>query len=128
MAAVANEIERGNAVVIAGDSLAIDNARPRAQAGQRLNDQREAMGEVVARTAVEPHLCAGLAGNDAEAVMLHFGSQWLPYGSLSVLVGRHAAMNPAGRVRIRNIMPIARDYSRASQSFSLMIFGGHRFF
>ena len=27
------------------------------------------------------------------------------------------AMNPAGRVRIRNIMPIARDYSRASQSF-----------
>ena len=27
--------------------------------------------------------------------------------------------NPAGRVRIRNIMPIARDYSRASQSFLL---------
>jgi len=26
-------------------------------------------------------------------------------------------MNPAGRVRIRDIMPIARDYSRASQSF-----------
>src|SRR5262249_23782889 len=41
----------------------------------------------------------------------------LPDGSLSVLVGRHGAMNPAGRVRIRNIMPIARDYSRASQSF-----------
>ena len=27
----------------------------------------------------------------------------------------HGAMNPAGRVRIRSIMPIARDYSRASQ-------------
>ncbi len=26
-------------------------------------------------------------------------------------------MNPAGRVRIRNIMPIVRDYSRASQCF-----------
>jgi hypothetical protein len=26
------------------------------------------------------------------------------------LQGRHGAMNPAGRVRIRNIMPIARDY------------------
>jgi hypothetical protein len=41
----------------------------------------------------------------------------MPDGSLSVFVGRHGAMNPAGRVRIRNIMPIARDYSRASQSF-----------
>src|SRR5215472_15713206 len=26
-------------------------------------------------------------------------SHWLPDGSLSVLVGRHGAMNPAGRVR-----------------------------
>jgi hypothetical protein len=26
-------------------------------------------------------------------------SHWLPEGSLSVLVGRHGAMNPAGRVR-----------------------------
>src|SRR6516165_1603277 len=43
-------------------------------------------------------------------------SHWLPEGSLSVLVGRHGAMNPAGRLRC-NIMPIARDYSRASQSF-----------
>src|SRR5215468_3366535 len=44
-------------------------------------------------------------------------SHWLPDGSLSVLVGRHGAINPAERGRIRNIMPIARDYSRASQSF-----------
>src|SRR5262245_58466752 len=43
-------------------------------------------------------------------------SHWLPEGSLSVLVGRHGAMNPAGKVRC-NIMPIARDYSRTSQSF-----------
>jgi hypothetical protein len=32
----------------------------------------KAAGEVVARTAVEPHLRAGLAGNDAEAVVLDF--------------------------------------------------------
>ncbi|HVI15045.1 MAG TPA: hypothetical protein VM822_19500 [Pseudolabrys sp.] len=37
-----DEIERGNAVVIAGDSFAIDNARTRAQPGERINDQREA--------------------------------------------------------------------------------------
>jgi len=41
-----------------------------AQACQCLNDQREAVGEIIARTAVEPHLRAGLAGNDAEAVVL----------------------------------------------------------
>src|SRR5215475_6999275 len=44
MAAVANEIERGNAVVIAGDSLAVDDAGARAKACQRLHDQREAVG------------------------------------------------------------------------------------
>src|SRR5262249_12080928 len=43
MAAVANEIERGNAVVVAGDSFAVDNAGARAQACQRLDDQREAV-------------------------------------------------------------------------------------
>src|SRR5262245_20489512 len=69
MAAVANEIERGNAVGIAGDSFAIDDAGARAQACQRLDDQRKAVGEVIARTAVEPHLRASLAGNNAEAVM-----------------------------------------------------------
>jgi len=70
MAAVANEIERGNAVVIAGDSFAVDDAGARTQVCQRLDYHREAVGEVVARTAVEPHLRASLAGNDAEAVVL----------------------------------------------------------
>ena len=71
-ALVTDEIERGNAVVIAGDSLAIDNAGARAQACQRLDDQRESVGEVIARTAIEPHLGACLAGDDAEAIMLDF--------------------------------------------------------
>src|SRR5262249_57002356 len=43
-AVVTDEIERGNAVVIAGDSLAVDDAGARAQACQRLGDQREAAG------------------------------------------------------------------------------------
>ena len=59
-----------NAVVIAGDSFTVDDAGARAQPGERINDQREAMGEIVARTAVEPHVRASLAGNDAEAVVL----------------------------------------------------------
>ena len=43
-------------------------------------------------------------------------SHWLPDGSLSVLLGRHGAMNPAGSVRC-NIKSIAKGYSRAFQSF-----------
>src|SRR5215813_4608658 len=50
-ALVTDEIERGHAVVIAGDSFAVDDAGARAQACQRLDDQREAASEVVARTA-----------------------------------------------------------------------------
>jgi len=37
---VTDEIERGNAVVIAGDSFAVDDAGARAQASQRFDDQR----------------------------------------------------------------------------------------
>jgi hypothetical protein len=104
MATVANEIERGNAVVIAGDSFAVDDAGARPQLGERINDQREAVGEIIARTTVEPDLRASLPGDDAEASCLISCSHWLQEGSLSVLVGRHGAMNPAGRARIRNIM------------------------
>src|SRR5262249_44046908 len=55
VAVVADEIERGNAVVIAGDSFAIDDAGTRTQACQCLNDQRKAVSEVIARTTIEPH-------------------------------------------------------------------------
>src|SRR5262245_1510639 len=69
-ALVPDEIERGDTVVIAGDSFAVDDAGARAQACQRLDDQREAASEVIARTAVEPHPLAVLAGNDAKAIVL----------------------------------------------------------
>ena len=54
----------------AGDSFAVDDAGTRAQAGQRLDDQREAASEIIARTAIEPHPLAVLASNDAEAIVL----------------------------------------------------------
>jgi hypothetical protein len=44
---VTDEIERGNAVVIAGNSFAVDDAGARAQAGERLDDEREPVGQVV---------------------------------------------------------------------------------
>jgi hypothetical protein len=118
---VTDEIERGNAVVIASDSFAVDNARARTQPGERINDQRKAVGEVVARTAIEPYQCALLAGNDGKPSCLISCSQSLPEGSLSVLVGRQGAMNPAGRVR-SNIMPIVRGHSRVSQPLFYLLF------
>src|SRR5262249_50851086 len=69
-AVVTDEIERGNAVVIAGDSFAVDDAGARAQACRRLDDQREAAGEVIARTAVEPHSRAVLPGDNPKSIVL----------------------------------------------------------
>src|SRR5262245_14040590 len=49
MASVADTVERGNAVIVTHNGLAIDDAGARAQPGERINDQREAAGEVIAR-------------------------------------------------------------------------------
>jgi hypothetical protein len=70
MAAVANAIEQSDAVVITGNRLAVDDAGARAQAGQCLDDQREAIGEIIAGAAVEPHLRAVLSGDDSKAIVL----------------------------------------------------------
>src|ERR1700745_1470442 len=69
-ALVPDEIERGNAVFIASDGLAIDDAGARAQAGQRIDNQREATGKIIAGATVEPHPRAVLPGNDAKSVVL----------------------------------------------------------
>ena len=69
------------------------------RAGQRLDDQRKAVGQVIAWTAIEPHPQAVLAGDDAEAVVLDFVNAQAAEGSVSVLVDRHGSMNPAGKIR-----------------------------
>jgi hypothetical protein len=63
---VANEIERRHAIVIAGDSFAIDDTGAWTQAGERLDDPRKAASHVIAGTAVGPHAVAILAGDDAK--------------------------------------------------------------
>ena len=114
-AVVTDEIERGNAVVIASDRFAIDDARARAQAGQRLDNQREAVGEIIAGAAIEPHPRPVLAGNNPKAIVLDLVQPLAAGGQLvGFLVERHGAMNPAGKVRC-NIMPIAKGYVRVSQ-------------
>src|SRR5439155_17972064 len=78
------------------DSFAVDDARARAQASQRLNNQREATGEVIARTTIEPHLRASLAGDDAEAVVLDL-VQPLAAGGQHIGFGREARRDEPGR-------------------------------
>jgi hypothetical protein len=50
MPPVADAVEARHAVVVAGDSFVVDDAGARAQ--PRLDDQREAVGQVVVRSAV----------------------------------------------------------------------------
>src|SRR5262249_31935895 len=69
-AVVADEIERRHALVVASNRLPIDDAGARAQACQRLDDQREAAGEVITAPAVEPRPLAILAGDDSESIVL----------------------------------------------------------
>jgi hypothetical protein len=45
-AVVTDEIERGNAFVITGDTFAINDAGARAQASQRIDNQRKRRGRV----------------------------------------------------------------------------------
>jgi hypothetical protein len=81
---VTDEIERGNAVVIAGDSFAVDDAGARALPSQRLNDQREAMGKVIARTDIEPHCAPFLRAMMRKAVVLDFVQ---PTGTVGRMIG-----------------------------------------
>ena len=50
--------------------FAVDDAGARAQADQSIHDQREATGEIIARTAVEPHARPVLPGDNPKAIML----------------------------------------------------------
>jgi hypothetical protein len=47
MAAVANAIERGDAIAIKGNRLPVDDAGARAQASQRLDDQGKTISEIM---------------------------------------------------------------------------------
>jgi hypothetical protein len=82
MAAVADTIERSDAVVITGDCFPVDDAGARAQAGQRLDNQRETIGEIIARATVEPDVRAVLAGDNAKAIVLNLMQPFAARGQL----------------------------------------------
>src|SRR6202022_3150847 len=67
---VTDAVERRNSVLAARDRLSVDNAGPGVQLGDRLDDERESVGQVIARSAIELHPFAVLAGDDPKAVVL----------------------------------------------------------
>ena len=75
------------------------------QLRQRIDNERETVGEVVTGSAIQPHPLAFLAGNDAEAVVLDFVQPFSPGRGCGAFVGRHGSMKPAGRVRGCKGMP-----------------------
>src|SRR5262249_44798385 len=62
-------------------SFAADDAGARAQAGQCLDDQWEAIGQVIARTAVQPHAIAILPGDGIRRA--RFRAAIAPEGSVA---------------------------------------------
>ena len=70
IAPVPEPVKRRHAVMATSNGLAINDAGARPQAGQGLNDQWEAPGEIIAGPAVEPHMVAVLPGDDPEAIVL----------------------------------------------------------
>ena len=85
----------------ASPSIMRERERSRAE---RLDDQREAVGQVIAGAAVELHPCAILSGDDAEAVVLDL-VQPQRAGGRSRRFRRQARRDePAGRVRGRGNM------------------------
>src|SRR5262249_28795835 len=95
-ALVADELERGHAAVVASHRFAIDDARARAQARQRLADQRKAVGEVIAGSAVEPHALTILAADNPETVVLNL-MQPRPAGRQLIGFGGEARRDEAAR-------------------------------
>jgi hypothetical protein len=71
-AQVTRRLNDGCRTIPSRDCFPIDNARAGAQAGQSINDQREAASQVIAGAAVELHPVTVLASDDAEAVVLDF--------------------------------------------------------
>jgi hypothetical protein len=91
-----DELERGHPVVVASHRFAIDDARARAQARQRFDDQREAVGEVIAGSAVEPHALTILAADNSKPVVLNLMQQ-RPAGRQRIGFGGEARRDESGR-------------------------------
>src|SRR5262245_3689424 len=116
MAAVADAVEARHATVVAAHGLAVDDAGSRAQAGHGRDDQREAVGQVIAGAAVQTHAVAVLAGDDAEAVVLDLVQPRLA-GGWRRGFGRQARRDETGRERHGTAIAWAKARRKARYYF-----------
>ena len=72
MPAPAQQVEDGQAVRVAHDRLAVDQAGSHRQFGDGCRGEREAIGEVIALAGVKGHAGGVALGENAEAVVLDF--------------------------------------------------------
>ena len=79
---IPDALEGRDPVLAARDRFPVDDARPRAQPGEGLDDEREAVGQAVPRAAIEIHPLAIYAGDHPEAVVLDFVQPLLAGGRL----------------------------------------------
>src|SRR6516164_5647445 len=121
---MSDEIERGNAVVIASDSFAIDDAGARTQASQSIDDQRKATGEIIARAAVEPHSRALLPSNNPKAMCLISCRHWPPDGSFVVLMGKARRDEPGREGTLQHAEQIKLDNGDCNLMGSALAFLG----
>ena len=94
--AVPQPVKRRHTVVATSNGLAMDDAGAGPQAGQSLNDQREAPGEIIAWPAVKPNTGVVLPGNDPEAIVFNL-VQPKPAGWRFGSSGWKARRDEAGR-------------------------------
>ena len=80
VAPIADAVKGCDAVLAASNRLPINDAGPRAQLGQCLDNERKPIGQVIARTAVELYPIAGFASNNPEAIVLNLVEPCLARG------------------------------------------------
>src|ERR1700730_13396791 len=96
---VPDTIEGCDPIVTARHGLPVDDTGLRAQLGQRLDYEGKAVGQIVPRSAVEPHPLAALRAMTRKPSCLISCSHSFPDGGAEALVGRHGAMKPGGSGR-----------------------------
>jgi hypothetical protein len=66
----ADQVEYCKSLLVTGDGLAVDQAEPHRQFGDRRRSQREAIGEVVTVAGDQAYAAIVAPGHDPEAVVL----------------------------------------------------------
>jgi hypothetical protein len=117
VAAIADAIEARHTGIITSHRFPGDDAAARAQPGQRFDDQREAIGQVIAGAAVKAHALAVLACDDPEAVP--FGRLCASPVSATVFVGKsgdNCGAPGASSKKTRRVAFLSQERSAARHS------------